>query len=75
MTVFKKKRKIIQDEILNDKGNHLYIEKSIKKVMTERYKHNEINTQSTYIYEKMQKLLKKKVYMKTWNSGNYIHEQ
>jgi hypothetical protein len=23
----------------------------------------------------MQKLLKKKVYMKTWNSGNYIHEQ
>ncbi|MBR6908614.1 hypothetical protein IKN40_09395 [bacterium] len=36
---FKKRWKIIQDEILNKKGSRIYSESNIRKLIQERYKH------------------------------------
>lgn len=75
MLSYKKRWKIIDDEILHNKGNSLYLEKRINEIMRHRYRFKEIDTRSTYIYEKMQMLLKKKVYMRTWNNVHYVREQ
>jgi len=75
MTSYKKRWKIIHDEILHNKGNSIYLEKRINEVIRKRYRFKEIDTQSVYIYEKMQNLLKKKLYMRTWNNVHYVREQ
>ena len=64
---FKKRWKIIQDEILNKKGSRIYSESSIKKVIKNRYKYWEIRTDNSYVYQKMNKLLDRKVFIEVWN--------
>lgn len=63
----KKRQKIINDEILDEKWNYIYLEKSIKKLISNRYKNNEIKLRSSYIYQKMAVLIDKKIYLETWN--------
>ncbi len=60
---FKKRQKIIRDEILEEKGERIYLEKQIKKLIKKRYPNHEINTNSSYIYQKMSVLLNSKIYM------------
>ena len=64
---FKKRWKIIQDEILNKKWNRIYSESNIKKVIKNRYKYWEIRTDNSYVYQKMNKLLDRKVFIEVWN--------
>lgn len=64
---FKKRWKIIQDEILNKKWNRIYSESNIKKVIKNRYKYWEIKTNNSYVYQKMNKLLDRKVYVEVRN--------
>jgi hypothetical protein len=64
---FKKRWKIIQDEILNKKWNRIYSESSIKKVIKNRYKYWEIKTNNSYVYQKMNKLLDRKVFIEVRN--------
>lgn len=64
---FKKRWKIVQDEILNNKGNRIYSESKIKNLIKERYKYWEINTDNSYVYQKMNKLLDRKVYVEVRN--------
>lgn len=64
---FKKRWKIIQSEIIDRNWDLIYSESSIKNLMKARYKHWEIKTNNSYIYQKMNKLLDNKVYMEVWN--------
>lgn len=62
-TCIKKRSKIINSEILGEKGLYIHIERKIKNIVKNRFKNNEINTKSSYIYQKMAVLLDKKIYM------------
>lgn len=64
---FKKRWKIIQDEIINKNGNRIYSESNIKKVIKSRYKYWEIKTNNSYVYQKMNKLLDRKIYVEVRN--------
>lgn len=64
---FKKRWKIVEDEILNKKGSRIYSEASIRKVIKNRYKYWEIKTNNSYVYQKMNKLLDRKIYVEVWN--------
>ena len=64
---FKKRWKIVQDEILNEEWNRIYSEANIKKLIKKRYNKWEIKTDNSYIYKKMKDLLNKKVYMEIRN--------
>lgn len=59
----KKRKKIIESEIIDEKWNYIYLEKQIRKVIQNRYKHGEIKLNSSYIYQKMSVLLDKKNYL------------
>jgi len=45
----------------------IYIEKNIKNIIKDRYTDRSIKTDSSYVYQKMDKLLAKKIYMPLWN--------
>jgi len=67
MASYKNRRKIIQEEVVEKKGNMIYIEKNIKNIIKDRYTDRSIKTDSSYVYQKMDKLLAKKIYMPLWN--------
>ena len=75
MVAFKNRWKIIEDEIINKKGKRIYAERKIKNIMKDRYADGKIKTDSSYIYQKMSKLLEKKIYMPVWNDWYYAKEQ
>lgn len=60
---FKKRSKIINSEILNEKWDYIHIERKIKNIIKNRFKNKEINIKSNYIYQKMLVLLDNKIYM------------
>jgi hypothetical protein len=64
----------MQDEVIDKKWKRIYIERTVKDVIKNRYAHGEINTDSSYIYQKMNKLLDKKIYMPIWNIWRYAHQ-
>lgn len=74
MVSFKNRWKIIQDEIVEKKWKRIYIERKIKELIRNRYADGSIKTNSSYVYQKMDKLLAKKIYMPVRNSGYYVHQ-
>lgn len=70
---FKKRYKIIEDEIINEKWNRIYIEKQIRKIIQNRYKNNEIDLNSSYIYQKMAGLIDRKIYIEArWIPKSFV---
>lgn len=70
---YKKRKKIIEDEILDEKWNHIYLERQIKKIIQNRYPNKEIQWDSRYIYQKMAVLLAKKIYIQArWIPKRFI---
>jgi len=67
MVSFKNRWQIIDDEIINKKGKRIYVEKKIKNIMRDRYADAKIKIDSSYIYQKMSKLLEQKIYIPVWN--------
>ena len=74
MRSFKNRRKIIQEEIIDKKWKRIYIERKIKELIKARYPHG-LNLNSSYIYEKMGKLIDNKIYMPVRNIWDYAHQQ
>lgn len=62
----------MQNEMLDKIGNMIYIEKRINKIIQARYWEWIITW--SYIYQKMQALVKRRIYIKCWNMGNFIGE-
>ena len=60
---FKKRQKIINDEILDEKESRIYLERQIKKLIKKRYQNREIDLKSSYMYQKMAVLLDNKIYL------------
>ena len=75
MVSFKNRWKIIQEEMIDRKWKRIYVERKIKDIIKDRYADWEINTDSTYIYKKMNKLVNNKIYMSVWNNWYYAKEQ
>jgi len=75
MVSFKNRWKIIQEEMIDKKWKRIYVERKIKDIIKDRYAHAEINVNSSYIYQKMGKLVAKKIYVPVWNIWYYAHEQ
>ena len=63
VTCFKKRSKIINSEIFDDKGLYIHLERRIKNIIKNRFQNKEINIHSSYIYQKMAVLLDSKIYM------------
>lgn len=70
----KKRKKIIESEIIDEKWNYIYLEKQIRKVIQDRYKDGEIKLNSSYIYQKMDKLVAKKIYIPLWNIWHSVKQ-
>lgn len=75
MVSFKNRWKIIQEEMIDKKWKRIYIERKIKEIIKDRYAHGEINLNSSYIYQKMSKLVDKKIYVPVWNVSCYARQQ
>jgi hypothetical protein len=75
MASFKNRWKIIQEEMIDKKWKRIYVERKIKEIIKDRYAHGEINVDSSYIYQKMDKLVDKKIYLPVWNNWYYAKEQ
>jgi hypothetical protein len=75
MKSFKNRWKIMEDEVINKKWKRIYVERKIKNIIWDRYAHVEIDLNSSYIYQKMDKLVDKKVYVPVWNMWTYVHSQ
>ena len=75
MTSFKNRWKIIQEEMIDKKWKRIYVERKIKEIMKDRYANGDINLNSSYIYQKMGKLVDKKIYVPVWNNWYYAKEQ
>lgn len=74
MRSFKNRRKIIQEEIIDKKWKRIYVERKIKELIKARYPKG-LNLNSSYIYEKMGKLVDSKIYMPVRNIWDYAHQQ
>ena len=71
---FKKRWKIVQDEILDKKWDRVYSEFNIKKLIKKRYMNGKIKTDNSYVYKKMNELLDSKVYMQVrWIPKKYVN--
>ncbi len=75
MASFKNRWKIIQEEMIDKKWKRIYVERKIKEIIKDRYAHGELNLNSSYIYQKMGKLVDKKIYVPIWNIWHYAQEQ
>jgi len=75
MSSFKNRWKIIQEEMIDKKWKRIYAERKIKDIIKDRYADWEINTDSTYIYKKMNKLVNNKIYVPVWNVSSYARQQ
>lgn len=75
MKAFKNRWKIMEDEVINKRGKRIYVEKKIKNIIWDRYSHGEIKLNSSYIYQKMGKLVDWRIFIPVWNMGSYIHSQ
>ncbi len=70
---YRTRSKIIDDEIIEEKWNRIYVEKNIKNLIKKRYSNGEIKLDSSYIYEKMKVLLDNKIYLELrWMSDRYV---
>lgn len=65
----------MEDEVINKKWKRIYVERKIKNIIWDRYAHGEINLNSSYIYQKMSKLVAKKIYVPVWNVSCYARQQ
>lgn len=71
-----KKRLQIMEEAELDSSKRIYIEKKKKDLIEKRYSKWELKLNSSYIYEKMQKLLDQRIYLETWNiPRDYVYAQ
>lgn len=61
--------------MIDKKWKRIYVERKIKEIIKSRYAHGEINLNSSYIYEKMGKLVTEKIYVPVWNIWSYAHAQ
>lgn len=75
MKSFKNRWKLLQEEVIEKKWKRIYVERKIKDIMKVRYADWSINTNSSYIYQKMDKLVMRKIYVPVWNIWNYAHQQ
>jgi hypothetical protein len=73
MQSFKKRWKIMNDEMLQNKWQKIYIERKINNLIKKRYPEWEIKTNSSYIYRKMAVLLEQKIYLEArWIPKQYV---
>jgi hypothetical protein len=60
--------------MIDKKWKRIYVERKIKELIKARYPQG-LNLNSSYIYQKMGKLVDKKIYVPIWNIWYYAHEQ
>jgi len=60
--------------MIDKKWKRIYVERKIKELIKDRYPQG-LNLNSSYIYQKMGKLVDKKIYVPVWNIWHYAHEQ
>lgn len=58
-----KRLELVRKFIQKEKGTTIFIEGMINELIRKRYPFREINTDSSYIYQKMDKLVDKKIYL------------
>ena len=60
--------------MIDKKWKRIYVERKIKELIKARYPQG-LNLNSSYIYQKMGKLVDKKIYMPVRNIWDYAHQQ
>lgn len=60
--------------MIDKKWKRIYVERKIKELIKARYPKG-LNLDSSYIYQKMGKLVDKKIYVPIWNVWNYAKTQ
>jgi len=60
--------------MIDKKWKRIYVERKIKELIKTRYPQG-LNLNSSYIYQKMGKLVDKKIYLPVWNNWYYAKEQ